>query len=79
MQSLNDSMTGCTFIFSKIDLAKIYRQIPIYEEDIPKTAIATPFGLWEFLFMAFGLKNAALKHLKDNILKGLDYVFFLFR
>ena len=35
--------------------------------------------IWPFqvLFMAFGLKNAAeaLKHLKDNILMGLDYVF----
>jgi hypothetical protein len=40
-------------------------------------AIATPFGLWEFLFMAFGLRNAAqaLQRLKDNILIGLDYVF----
>jgi hypothetical protein len=39
--------------------------------------IATPFGLWEFLFMAFGLRNAAqaLQRLKDNILMGLDYVF----
>jgi hypothetical protein len=40
-------------------------------------AKATPFGLWEFLFMAFGLRNAAraLQWLKDNILMGLDYVF----
>jgi hypothetical protein len=44
-------------------------------------AIATPFGLCEFLFMIFGLKIAsqALQGLKDNILMGLDYVFFLFR
>ena len=76
MQSLNDRMAGCT-IFSKIDLVKAYHQIPIAEEDIPKTAIATPFGLWEFLFMAFGLRNAAqsLQRLKDNILMGLDFIF----
>jgi hypothetical protein len=76
MQSLNDRMAGCT-IFFKIDLVKAYHQIPIAEEDIPQTAIATPFGLWEFLYMAFGLRNAAqaLQRLKDNILMGHDYVF----
>jgi hypothetical protein len=76
MQSLNDRMAGCT-VFTKIDLVKAYHQILIAEADIPKTAIATPVGLWEFLLMAFGTRNAAqaIQRLKDNILMGLDYVF----
>jgi hypothetical protein len=47
MQSLNDCMAGCT-VFLKIDLVKAYPQIPIAKADISKTAIATPFGRWDF-------------------------------
>lgn len=46
-------------------------------DDIPKTAITTPFGLFEFVYMTFGLRNAAqtFQRLIHEVLRGLDFVF----
>lgn len=58
LRDFTNNLYGKKF-FTKIDLLKAYHQIPISEKDIPKTAITTPFGLFEFNFMTFGLRNAS--------------------
>ncbi len=45
-------------IISKMDPPGKYHQISMHKDDIEKTAIATPFGLFESDGMAFGLRNA---------------------
>ncbi len=69
-------MHGC-HVFSKIDLVKGYHQIPVAAADIPKTAIITPFGLFEYLLMPFGLSNTAqtFQHMMDRTIDGLEGVF----
>ncbi|GBO05113.1 Transposon Ty3-I Gag-Pol polyprotein [Araneus ventricosus] len=49
----------------------------MHEEDKQKTAIITPFGLFQFNFMTFGLRNATqtTQRLMDNALQGLDFCF----
>jgi hypothetical protein len=74
--NLSNKLHGCK-LFSCIDLVKGYHQIPMAAQDIAKTAIITPFGVFEYLFMPFGLRNAAqtFQRFMDSLLKHPPFVF----
>ena len=52
-----DALTGAKW-FSTLDLASGYNQVPMAEKEKEKTTFCTPFGLFEFNRMPFGLCNA---------------------
>lgn len=76
IQDFNLNIHNCT-IFSKIDLVRAYHQIPVLEEHVYKTAITTPFGLFEFTRLPFGLRNAAqtFQRFINVVTAGLKFIF----
>lgn len=76
IQDFTQNISGCK-IFSKIDLVKAFNQIPVNPDDIPKTAITTPFGMFEFPYMTFGLRNAGqtFQRFVDEMTRDLDFCY----
>ena len=57
MQDVIDSLQGCKY-FSSMDCESAYHQVLLDPSDIPKTAFITPWGLFEFKVLVFGLCNS---------------------
>ena len=60
--------------FSTVDFCKGYWQIPMADEDREKTAFVTPFGLFHFVRMPFGLQNAGATYTRmmRHVLDGME-------
>ncbi|MBA3569363.1 MAG: DDE-type integrase/transposase/recombinase, partial [Pyrinomonadaceae bacterium] len=67
-----DTLQGAKY-FSILDLKSGFWQVPVHENSVHKTAFVTRSGLYEFLVMPFGLRNApaAFQRTMNDVLVGL--------
>ena len=64
---------ACSTVFSSLDLAMAYHQVPVALSDVEKTAFITNVGLYEMVNMPFRLCNApsTYQRLVSIVLRGL--------
>lgn len=73
-----DRLHGSKF-FSCLDLKSAYNQVEVDEQDQHKTAFTTPFGLYEYKRMPFGLCNspATFQNLMQTVFRKEIFAFLL--
>lgn len=73
-QDCLDALAGST-LWSTLDISSAYHQVPVADEDIPKTAVITRCGLFEFTKMPFGLTGATatFQRMMELALSGLQW------
>ena len=76
MDEVIDALSGAKY-FSTLDLASGYHQVKMDEGDRAKTAFTTPYGLFEWNRLPFGLSNAPshFSRLMQHVMQ--DYLFKL--
>ena len=74
IQETIDKLSGSS-LFSTMDLASGYFQVPLHPEDREKSAFSTPDNHYEFTRMAMGLKNAPAtwSRMMSHIFAHLNY------
>ena len=70
VDDLIDSLGKARYI-TTLDLARGYWQVPVEKESRSRTAFTTPFGLFQFKVMPFGLHGApaTFQRMMDEILR----------
>ena len=74
LTAAQNTMAGARY-FSTLDLRSGYHQVPMSPEATEKSAFITQDGLFEFLVLSFGLKNAPghFSRMMDKVLMGLTW------
>ena len=75
VQDCLDTVAGSKW-FSTFDLTSGYYQVPLKEEDIPKSAFVCKYGHYEMTRMPFGLNSAAstFQRTMELALQGLQWI-----